>query len=191
MSGLTALAIGLAAVGVALLVWSFWWDLRNNVAGPLLGDALLKLLRADNRERALKLCNALEPTSPYFVVARGALELRIPPRDPQPGTAADYRSPVAERSFEVRVREALWMLVREAARLVDHRVLLSMAGCAFIGVASVLGAISGLVHGYQALGAGLAAVAIAALNLRKRVRMRRELVQLSELLEPWVLREDA
>jgi hypothetical protein len=191
LSSLSAVAIGLGVVGLVLLVMSFWWDLKNNVAAPLLGDALLKLLRADNRDRALKLCDALAPTSPYSVVARGALELRIPARDPQAGPAADYRSPVAERSFEVRVREALWMLVREGSRSIDRRVLQSIAGCAFIGAAAVLGAMSELVPFYQALGAGLAAVVIAGLNLRKRARMRGDLLRLSELLEPWVQRADA
>jgi hypothetical protein len=161
---------------------------RYNLAGPLYNEQIRKLMRADNRERALKLASSV-PDSPYTLLTTVALTRRLPVRDPEASMPADYRSAREERSFEERVRSMLDEERVRRIRAVTRAAMLTALGAVVLLGVSAIAQRLGFVRPLASLGIAIALILLAVRALATRAKIRRELVELQLLLEPFVQRE--
>ena len=82
MAGTAELAWGTAIVAVtgAVLSWLPWF--RANLNHRMFADLVIKLLRADNADRARKLTHAA-PSNPFVLGIRAALDAKKEQREPR------------------------------------------------------------------------------------------------------------
>lgn len=169
------LVIAAALAGVVLFVMGavrLWF--RYHLPGGLYNEQILKLLRADNRERALKLASLVRET-PYGMLTIAALSQTA---------ATDYRSGTGERALDVRERVAAQRAL--AMQRVTGATMQAVAGAALTLVAVALAGVLHLVDPWWSPLAAIVAGVAMALALRMRARIARDLAALAETLEPFM-----
>lgn len=186
MPSVAVLVLLVIVPGALVLVTSFHAAMQLNLNAKVFLAAMEKLLRNQRRERARLLSRA--SNAPVAVVARHALDLRLPRFDPE-GHGGDYRKAPGQ-DFEERVRETLAPVVE--AQLARYRLSLysSVLALVSLGTATALVWREG-VHGmagvgWAALGLGLLA---ALLNVRRYLRAKGDLAWTVDAFAPFVERE--
>lgn len=86
---------------------------------PMFLTQIRKLLSANNRQRAIKLCMAA-PDLPVLRLARHALELRLPPSPPVGDSIGGYRDSVGGQPLDSRAREALQIQAVTGMAVIDR-----------------------------------------------------------------------
>jgi hypothetical protein len=148
-----ALSYGLAGAGLALLVAAIAYQLRRGLNVAIANTTLVKLVRAGNVERLIKLCQSAPGT--YFdavAAAARAGQGADAPDDVGPAVHEAFEAtarPLARRwrrAFEVGLIGALLVGAAVAVTLTADRVVLPKPLLAIAGLA-VLAAIRVIVRG--------------------------------------------
>jgi len=165
-----------ATLTAALALWTFVQQRYQHIHLPELDTQVRRLLSAGNRQRAVKLAQAL-PDAPLLMLLHTALTTRLPNTVSPEAATAGYRDPAQAAPFEQR---ALAFLQAEARRLAApfaaHSLLLGLGLGTHVLAAGALvfGETDPAYQGHVLVGVGLLC-ALAAAILRRRHTQGRDL----------------